>query len=149
MKLITGGGSEKNAKIGIFSGIILPPQQGISQAKRVNINDQKNDFCPFNNMPISFNERKRRHQILAALTFRNFHFGCFGYLNRGRGGLSIIETRAETNRNSFSTTGGLVHPRGNSRDNYNYPRLVEHQFPSSINPFLIGSRSQAASFGLR
>ena len=35
------GQGEKNAKIGIFSEITLPPHQETSQAKRVNITGQK------------------------------------------------------------------------------------------------------------
>ena len=96
-----GQTGEKNAKIGIFSEITLPPHQETSQAKRVNINGQKNYFChQLNNTVLiflPFNERK--YWNLAALLV---------WLSKQReGSLSIIETTLGGNKQKFfSKTGG-------------------------------------------
>ena len=98
--------------------------------------------------------RENIESCLFASTFDYFHFG---YLNRGRG-LWVSLRRAGRKQTEILfhnwrqplpvlVLASSILMGRNSRDNYNYPRLVEHQFPSSINPFLIGSRSQAASFG--
>ena len=140
----------KNAKFGIFSEITLPPDQGTSsQAKRVNINGQKMTLArsALSTSLYLFDERKCLHLILAAPTFGYFHFG---YLNKWRD--LWVSSRLRGNKQKFFSTTmlaafGLI--RRNSRNNYNYPSwLVKRQFPSSINPFLIGSRSHAASLGL-
>ena len=124
----------KNAKFGIFSEITLPPDQGTSsQAKRVNINDQKMTFArsALSTSLHLFDERKCLHLILAAPTFGYFHFG---YLNKWRD--LWVSSRLRGNKQKFFSTTmlaafGLI--RGNSRNNYNYPSIISEASISVIN----------------
>ena len=96
-----------------------------------------------------FDERKCLHLILAAPTFGYFHFG---YLNKWRD--LWVSSRLRGNKQKFFSTTSYVggfwpHPSFVIHATITItPRLVKRQFPSSINPFLIGSRSHAASLGL-